>query len=386
MQPMIPPPDITPLPAPALIFVALLILTFVVHLVFMNLMLGSAVLAAFGRIRARAGVNKPHWLQLTEVLMHQLPWHIAFTVTTGIAPLLFVQVLYGPLFYTSTIAVGWLWMSLLLVIVVAYYASYAYKLGPYRRRTGEGPARWVHLAGLLFLAAALIQVIVNVLQITPERWTWIYQGIASAVGERSILPRFLHFVLSAVAFTGLYITVRAVRGGLDTTGAAEGSSAESAEADQPRFPVWAARTGARIALWSTVAQLAIGTWFLLALPAGARSGLMGGSLFDTVIMGLGFLLAVGLVVMLVRLRDPFAQKKLATGSAATLLATMLFMVVTRDGARRLALAEHYTIWDLPARTQTFTLLLFVVVLLAGLWVLGTALRRVSRELRAGLDA
>ncbi len=399
MQPMIPPPELTPLPAPAWLFMALLILTFLVHLVFMNLMLGSAVMAAFSRLRARSSVHGHHWLRLADVLMHQLPWHIAFAVTTGIAPLLFVQTLYGPLFYTSTITVGWLWISLLLVIVVAYYAAYAYKIGPFRRRTGQGSARWAYLAALLLLAAALIQVVVNVLQITPERWAWVYQGIASALGEASVIPRYLHFALSAVAFTGLYIAVRAVRGGLSTS--EDGTDAEavlreeeelsggqeklSGEED-PLFRRWAARTGVRFALWPTAFQIGIGAWFLLSLPEAARAGLMGGSPFETAVMGGGLVLALGLLFMLVRISDPIEQRGLVMGSAGAMLLTMLLMVLVRDGARRLALAEHYVIWNLPVRTQTFTLLLFIALLLAGLVVLGKTLLKVRKELRAGLDA
>jgi hypothetical protein len=375
MQPMIPPPDLAPLPAPAWLFQVLLLVTFFIHLIFMNLMLGSSVLAAAGHLRARSSKNGASWERLSAMLMRQLPWLIAFTVTTGIAPLLFVQVLYGPLFYSATITVGWLWMFLVLVIVVAYYAAYAYKLGPARRRLGSGPARWAYVAALLFVAAAIIQVVVNVLQITPQRWLSVYQGMASAFVDGSLLPRFLHFALSTVAFTGLYIAVRAVRGSLPSPDDA------SSEVGGAGFTGWAAGIGVRMALWPTAVQVGIGTWLLLTLPADARSGLMGGNTFGTAVFAISFLLAIGLLVMLVRITRPSEQRGLVIGSAGAMLVTMFAMVVLRDSARRLAVAGEYSIWDLPVRSQTGTLILFLVLLVSGLVLLAAVLRRVLAELK-----
>ena len=188
--PLVPPIDPTPLPAPAWLFQVLLIVTFLVHLVFMNLMLGGALLAAYARLRTRTGEVREHWMVLADRLMDHLPWFIAFTVTTGIAPLLFIQVLYGPLFYTSTISVGWVWMALLLVIIAAYYAAYAYKFGGMRERTGSSAPWWAWTAAVLFVAAAAIQVLVNTLQITPDRWIAVYQGLSSGFSDLSCWPQW----------------------------------------------------------------------------------------------------------------------------------------------------------------------------------------------------
>ncbi len=368
--PLVPPIDPTPLPAPAWLFQVLLIVTFLVHLVFMNLMLGGALLAAFARIRTRAGERARDWMVLADRLMDHLPWFIAFTVTTGIAPLLFVQVLYGPLFYTSTISVGWIWLSLLLIIIAAYYAAYAYKFGGMRERTGASAPWWAWTSGLLFLAAASIQVLVNTIQITPDRWIAVYQGLSSGFSDLSYLPRLLHFVLAAVGFTGLYVAMLAERD----------------RSAGPERRAWMARLGIRLAFWPTLAQLAVGFWLLLTLPRPALEGLMGGDAAETALFGIGFLLALGLMGMLYALKRPLEQKGLLYGTVGLMLATMLGMVLIRDGARRLALAPYYSIWDLPAETQTGVTLVFLAVLAGGLWVLYRVVRRVTGELRGGLDA
>ena len=46
------------------------------------------------------------------------------SLTTGVAPLLFVQVLYGHFFYTANILLGWRWLAILGVLIVGFYAVY----------------------------------------------------------------------------------------------------------------------------------------------------------------------------------------------------------------------------------------------------------------------
>ena len=49
---------------------------------------------------------------------------MAFAVNFGVAPLLFVQVLYGHLFYTSSILVAVFRLAVIPLLIVAYYALY----------------------------------------------------------------------------------------------------------------------------------------------------------------------------------------------------------------------------------------------------------------------
>ena len=54
MQNLIPAPDVLPLPAPPWLFLSLLILTFTVHVVFMNLLFGGTILALVSGFRGRS--------------------------------------------------------------------------------------------------------------------------------------------------------------------------------------------------------------------------------------------------------------------------------------------------------------------------------------------
>ena len=81
---LIPTPDFLPVPWPW--FKVLLVLTFVLHLLLMNLMLGGSLLTLFGR--RREGVPPP---------ARGIPTLIALPINMGVPPLLFVQVLFADL-------------------------------------------------------------------------------------------------------------------------------------------------------------------------------------------------------------------------------------------------------------------------------------------------
>jgi hypothetical protein len=49
-----------------------------------------------------------------------------FSVNFGVAPLLFVQVLYGHFFYASSILMAVFWLAVIPLLIAAYYAAYLY--------------------------------------------------------------------------------------------------------------------------------------------------------------------------------------------------------------------------------------------------------------------
>ena len=109
-------PDALPLPGPVWLFELLLHFTFVLHLLAMNFLVGGAMIAIVSRLRG--AMDLARWIET------KLPAAMAFTVTLGVAPLLFVQALYGHLFYTSSVLMAWPWFSVLLILLVTYALVY----------------------------------------------------------------------------------------------------------------------------------------------------------------------------------------------------------------------------------------------------------------------
>jgi hypothetical protein len=81
-------PTADTLPVPWGWFQFLLLLTFLLHLLFMNAMLGSAIIGLVSELR-KPSEPPP----LARDLAGSLPFLIAFAVNFGVAPLLFLQVL-----------------------------------------------------------------------------------------------------------------------------------------------------------------------------------------------------------------------------------------------------------------------------------------------------
>ena len=103
---VIPNPDPVGLPAPAWLLQVLLLLTFVLHLLAMNFLVGGVV---FMGLAFRRGKKSPFFATLGDRLSKALPPTMAMTITLGIAPLLFLQVLYGQAYYTTSALIAWLW-------------------------------------------------------------------------------------------------------------------------------------------------------------------------------------------------------------------------------------------------------------------------------------
>lgn len=358
----IPALDPAPLPAPAWLFQLLLVVTFFVHVLFLNVALGGTLIACVHRFLIKS--DDAPGRRLGRLVVGLLPASISFTITTGVAPLLFVQVLYGHLFYPATILVGWIWLALLVLLVIAYYAVYLYKFevgGP-----GGLPA-WLAVAALCFLAVAGIQTLFNVLQLTPGRWTAVAAGTEGAFWDPSMLPRLLHFILGSLAVAGLFLAVLAV---------------EKGQRNPDPFYHWLARRGVRWALVATALQVVDGFWFLLALPRSILASLTGGGMMATAVLALGVALGLLTPILLSRIREPAQERKLVRLTAGSLLLTLLSMVVLRDVARGLYLVPFVRLRELPTRTQVDVTILFVLVFFVGLATVAWMLWAVGRERRA----
>jgi hypothetical protein len=56
-----------------------------------------------------------------------MPFALSGAITAGVAPLLFVQILYRQQFYTANLLLGWRWMVVIPVLVIAFYLLYVLK-------------------------------------------------------------------------------------------------------------------------------------------------------------------------------------------------------------------------------------------------------------------
>ncbi len=326
-------PTADTIPVNWLWFEVLLTFTFFIHMILMNFILGGSLLTVwdmiFGKLEKRASGS--------------IPTLIALTVNFGVPPLLFVQVLYGHLFYTSSVMLAVPWILVIPILIVAYYCAYLFvkKADKAPRLSKAG----LVVTSLFLLYVAFIFVNNNTLAIKPDRWGIYFHhpdGWNLNMGEPTLWPRYLHFVLAALAIGGL--------------GRAIAYRFSRIDDKEKEFQI---RRNLKIFGWITIIQLGIGTWFWLSMPPEVWKTFMGGSLFATVMMVLGWLGA------LLVLHSSFTGRL----TAAMILGGLqvLTMVIIRDLARAAYLDGVFRPSELENVSEGSPLIAFLLVFAIGLF-------------------
>jgi hypothetical protein len=316
----IPTPDPLPLPSPPSLLWALLMITFIVHVVAMNFVLGGSIIAAVTRFRRSEEGDR-----LTHGLSKMLPTLVAAAITFGVAPLLFLQTLYGRLFFSSAVLMGWIWLSIVPLLIFAYYGTYA---SAFRRVAIAVPVA----VALLFIAISFIQSNNMTLMLRPDRFLPMYfesaRGLHLNSGDSTLIPRWLHMLFGAIAVAGL---------GVAGFGVAKDDA-------------WSVRYGALWFAGATMLNVVTGMWWLGALPGAVVTRFMGQNPLATTWLALGILLgfaALTLMLMALAGREPGRLVKL---SSWLTLGTVVMMLLARDEVRRgmLELAQfRMTAWIEP---------------------------------------
>lgn len=342
---LIPALDPMPVPGPLWLFHVLWVVTFFIHILLVNGVLGGSLIAAW------AGTAKPGRRRTVEVVLAANTWAIPLSVTFGIAPLLFVQVVLGRFFYTAALLVEWWWLGLLGFLMVGYYLNY---LAKWRLGKGGGVRHWLVLQAACFLLVAVIQVVVNLLHMQPARWDTVAASMAAALKDPTLIPRFLHFLLAAVAMVGAVVAWVAVRR------AAKGvAGGERGELDAM------ARFGVKFALYATLLQLIDGFWLLFALPEEVLKGFMRSGPAAMIPLTLGILAGVVLLVVLAQVHDPLAQGSKVRRALELVVGATAVMVVTRHQVREVYLAPAHAAEELVTTAPWGLIALFLVIFVAG---------------------
>lgn len=114
-------------PLPTIAYLTLYGGTLVLHVATMNYVLaGSTFLALLGVWEAIRGPAL-RWRPVANLVREWLPFALGVTITAGVAPLLFVQILYKLPYYTANLLLFNRWMAILPVLIVAFYLLYLQK-------------------------------------------------------------------------------------------------------------------------------------------------------------------------------------------------------------------------------------------------------------------
>jgi len=349
------------------------IVGFALHAAFMGLWYAGIPLAL-----AWGCSQDLHLRQLSRRLMKQMPVIVAFGVNLGIVPLLFLQVGFGPIFYTATILMAWHWLAIIILLIFAYYGVYLYS---WREIPTENPISRKQLAlgvvvALMFLVIGFFFSNAFSLMNDIQRWPVLWErtvvagavtGLTLNIGDPSFWPRWLFVFSLAVQTTATWMVLDAGLFGRGLGG------------DYQRRVL---RAAAPIYTLGTAGLFLFSLWHLQTLEKSWDKLLTWPSVVGT---GGAFLLPVILSGMLWSLRGNSNSLKKTTAILVALghllvLVLNSFVRITADLAS--LSAPQYEFWNRPVRIQWSPILLFAVTLILGIAVVIWMIVQVLKNLQS----
>ena len=108
-------------------YLVVYVLTLVLHAVFMTYVLAGSLYLAWAAVFRGSEETPRARSPLAGILREWMPFVLSAAITAGVAPLLFVQIIYRQQFYTSNLLLGWRWLMVVPVLVVGFYLLYVVK-------------------------------------------------------------------------------------------------------------------------------------------------------------------------------------------------------------------------------------------------------------------
>jgi len=345
---LIPFPDSIPVPWGW--FWLFLILTFFLHLLFLNITIGTGIISFVKSIS-----KKQDNLHIAKDLGVKLPYSISFTITTGVAPLLFIQVLYGHFIYTSSVLMASYWLSIIVLLMAAYYSAYIYDF-KFDNLAAIRPL-FIGVTVFIFFIIAFLFSNNMTLMLMPEKWQAYFsnsRGTILNLTEPTLYPRYLHFITASIANGGLFLALL--------------NDFRARKVDKKSRENVA--SGLKWFTHAFAVQIIIGFWFFIMLPKEIRSLFMGQNIYATLLLILGLLGAFTSLGL--------SLKKRVRPCAVGVLFTVANMVLMRDVVRAAYLKPYFHVSSLKVSAQTSSMILFLIMLVIGIIITGYMLKLASQ--------
>jgi len=365
----VPPVDPFGLPAPVWVFEVLLVFTMLLHVLFLSFTLGGTAVAVV--LDVLTLLKSGNHNLTVRTIWQMLPVALSFTITTGVAPLLFVQVLFGQFFYSGTVFLGFFWFALVPLLIVAFYLLYVVvyrvsslvtnRLGRWDRAPGRRLAVAL-ICLVLFLCVAGILTTQHMLAIQPGEWSaggaWRQNSIM--VTPATTHTRLGHNLFGAIAVAGLWLV-------------AAGHWRLSRRLDPPELDHQIIRTGWLVFLPAVGVTAVFGVTFFFMMPGDVREALLRPATY-TILWWVGLAAVLGQVLVGAFGVQRVAEKRWFVLALLCALVTLVGMMSAREAVRGAYLArvgfDLHEAWATRVYPQYSTLLLFAACLVLALGAIG----------------
>jgi hypothetical protein len=201
---MFPVADPIPIPAPIWLLKLLSLLTLGLHFAAVMMLIGSLILVIWLNFRGRSSGSLDQ-VRASWVLAKRLPVIMTYVVNLGVPPLLFLQVMYGQQIYSSSVIIGVPWISVIILVTLAYWLIYKTTWMIEQRRAAWIPAL---LSFGVIIGVGQIYAMNMTLMLRPELWNDMYNsnphGMQGFSGDPTTMPRFLFVFAGGPLVGGLW--------------------------------------------------------------------------------------------------------------------------------------------------------------------------------------
>jgi hypothetical protein len=108
-------------------YLVVYVLTLVVHVFLIAYVLAGSLWLSWATLFPGNDLIPRTKQPLARILRDWMPFALSGAITAGVAPLLFVQILYRQQFYSANLILGLRWMIVIPVLVIAFYLLYIVK-------------------------------------------------------------------------------------------------------------------------------------------------------------------------------------------------------------------------------------------------------------------
>lgn len=272
-------------PPDTILYLVLYTLTLAIHFLLAGYVLaGTAWILATGLVSSGQGPDRLS----VHLLRDWLPFALGGAITAGVAPLLFVQILYQQEFYSANLLLVRRWAMVLPALILGFYSLYLLK-----SRSGSPLRGWALIAAALATACFALTGFAwteNHLLANQglEFWTRFYKDGSTAYIEATTLPR-VGVWLSGCLTPMLAIVAWQVRYRECNAEKALPTGEKKAAGNSPAlFPdiTAEARTLSAVALFALTLATGFSAGYIAFLPAAVRDSVTGTCGFAWLILAL----------------------------------------------------------------------------------------------------
>jgi hypothetical protein len=173
------------------LWLALYVLTIALHAVFVGYVVVGTGYALACAVRKQDDAIAPQ-------IRDRLPFMLGCGITAGVAPLLFLQLLYQRHFYSTNLVMGPRWGAVVPALIAGFYALYVAKASQKWRK----PA--LALGTICFLFVAWSWTEMHLLMQDEAAWKTMYAAGSRLYGDAGVVPRLaLWLGVFATAFAAV---------------------------------------------------------------------------------------------------------------------------------------------------------------------------------------